>query len=206
MSYDRSHRLKAHYSNLLDEYGDSVEACQWGSPYAQQFRFLQLIQIDNLNGKSILDVGCGRGDLYGFMKSRGVECQYTGIDLVPGLIELASAKYPEAEFLNLDLTCEPLDRKFDLVMMSGLFSNDLGEPRESAEAYMQTLLKAAWEKCSRAMAFNFMSSYLTISDPELVFFDPERVLGFCIRELSRKVALLHYYEPDRGDVAVYVYR
>jgi len=52
------------YSRLVEEYGDDPRSSHWTNIDSQLFRFNQLCKIANLNGKSILDIGCGIGDLY----------------------------------------------------------------------------------------------------------------------------------------------
>ena len=44
---------------------------------------------------TVLDVGCGFADLYGFLKERGWCGRYTGIDIVPGLLSTARERNPE---------------------------------------------------------------------------------------------------------------
>src|SRR5437870_182104 len=73
---------------------------------------------------SILDAGCGTGENALFFASRGD--QVTGIDDLPGPIELASQKAAQrcisATFLVMDaLQLESLRQQFDNVIDCGLF-------------------------------------------------------------------------------------
>jgi SAM-dependent methyltransferase len=203
---DFSRELVRHYSQLFDRYGDSPQACQYPDYYAQAFRFLQLMQVGDLNGKSVLDLGCGKADLYDFLLKQGIRCHYTGIDLVPGFIDLARVKYPEADFYRQDIRHLVLDSVYDYIMINGVFNNHWSGSQEDHVDYMQEILKAAFSRCRVAMAFNFISSYVDWQDPALVLHEPERVMSFCLNELSRKVVLMHFYEEDHGDTAVFVYR
>lgn len=49
---------------------------------------------------SILDLGCGRGDLYEFLKTYGVTYKYTGIDNTNTLILAGRTKYPDANLIS----------------------------------------------------------------------------------------------------------
>jgi SAM-dependent methyltransferase len=197
-------QLERHYSDLFQKYGDSVQACQFGSEESQLFRFKQLIQIADLEKATILDLGCGRGDLYDYLCKLNIEVSYTGIDLVGGTVNLAREKYPAARFLKRDLLSQTLEEKFDYVFLNGVFNNNFGSSPEKNDDYMQALLKTAFQYCERGMAFNFISRYVNFEDEEMAYHDPSRVLRFCIEELSTRVNLMHHY--GRCDVAVYVYR
>ena len=67
-------------------------------------------------GASVLELGCGNGDLLAALLPRdGV-----GIDLSPRMIEQADARHPGLNWLVGDAECLDLDRKFDYVVMSDL--------------------------------------------------------------------------------------
>ena len=197
-------QVERHYPNLFQKYGDSVQACQFGSEESQSFRFEQLIQIADLGKATILDLGCGRGDLYDYLCKQKIEVSYTGVDLVEGTVNLAQEKYPRARFLKRDLFSQPLEEKFDYVFLNAVFNNNLGSSPNENDDYMQTLLKIAFQYCNSGMAFNFISRYVNFEDKEMAYHDPAQVLCFCIEELSTRVNLMHHY--GRCDVAVYVYR
>jgi ubiquinone/menaquinone biosynthesis C-methylase UbiE len=57
--------------------------------------------IAYFNGKRILDLGCGSGEIASWFLARGMD--YTGIDFSPGMIEQAQAYLPEADFRCMDL-------------------------------------------------------------------------------------------------------
>lgn len=66
--------------------------------------------------KSVLEVGCGTGDLLNSVRSaRGL-----GIDLSAGMISVAAGKYPHLEFRQGDVEQLAIDEKFDYVIMSDL--------------------------------------------------------------------------------------
>ena len=72
------------YRKLFLKHGSGPEVGQL-SPEGQQFRFEKLIQIGDLRGCRVLDLGCGLGDLYPFLLKRFDKIDYTGIDIVPEL-------------------------------------------------------------------------------------------------------------------------
>jgi hypothetical protein len=66
------------------------------------------------------------------------------------------------------------------------------------------MISTVFKRCSVGLGFNFISTFVNYTDPELAYHDPMEVLEFCLRELSPRVIMQHHYE--RCDVAVFVYR
>ncbi|MDL2317736.1 class I SAM-dependent methyltransferase [Eubacteriales bacterium OttesenSCG-928-A19] len=72
---------------------------------------------------SVLDAGCGTGAILAMLKKEHPDKQYTGIDLSPGMIEVASRKaLPGVTFLQGDCENLPFDPdSFDAVLCSQSF-------------------------------------------------------------------------------------
>jgi SAM-dependent methyltransferase len=189
----------ANYRDTFQKYGDAPEAVQL-SREGQQFRFRKLMEIGDLRNRRVLDFCCGIGDLYPVLIEQFGQVDYTGIDIVPEMIHHAAPKYPRARFLCRDLSTEGLEETFDYVLISGPFNNAMPD----ADGFLCELVTLAFKYCTRGLAFNFISSHVNFRDPEMAYHDPAQVLDFCIRNLTRKVVLLHHYE--RVDVAVFAYR
>jgi len=196
--------VEEHYNKLFVKYGDNPQSCQWTNEYSQTFRFKKLMEIDDLKQKKILDVGCGLGDLYLYLKDENILVEYTGVDIVGGMIELAKKKLPTTRFLRQNIIEQPLDEKFDYVLMSGIFNSNLERNDQVNFAYMKNVLTAAYDQCTYGIGFNFISSCVNSRDDEMAYFPPSNVFDFCVLNLSPKVSLFHHYE--RCDVTVFVYR
>ena len=56
-------RIRQHYLPLLQNYGSTFRAVDWGSSQGQNNRFQILLEVGDLRNASILDVGCGVGHL-----------------------------------------------------------------------------------------------------------------------------------------------
>ncbi|TCD07705.1 class I SAM-dependent methyltransferase [Pedobacter frigidisoli] len=66
----------------------------------------------------LLDVGCGQGVLYSYLKHNILSSDYLGIDISDSAISLASASFPESRFLQVDFDHQDLDEKFDLIIFN----------------------------------------------------------------------------------------
>ncbi len=76
----------------------------------------QLCSYIDVQGASILDVGCGPGNITRYLLSRRPDFRVLGIDLAPNMVSRARANNPKAEFLVADCrNILSLGRKFDAV-------------------------------------------------------------------------------------------
>jgi SAM-dependent methyltransferase len=83
------------YRNALARYGDNAEGVHWHSEESQQIRFevLRNLLPGDLSRLSVVDVGCGLGDLYTFLDARGERPRhYIGIDSVGAMVARARAR------------------------------------------------------------------------------------------------------------------
>lgn len=72
-------------------------------------------------GQRLLDLACGTGDLYEFVKSKGYE--YVGVDVSDDMLEQARAKHPRVKFEKGDATKLSGGGlgKFDAILCNMLF-------------------------------------------------------------------------------------
>jgi len=188
------------YQKLFSEHGEGPEVAQY-SLEGQRFRFEKLSEIGQLNKCRILEIGCGIGDLLPYLNKKFNGINYTGIDIVPELINYAKNKYPNAAFQCIDLLEEPFDEKFDYVLISGMFNNS--EITDGTN-FLLNMVSLGFGLCKKGIGFNFTSKHVNHIDSGMAYHDPIEVLKFCIEKLSKKVIISHHYE--RCDVSVFVYR
>ena len=62
--------LKLYNKRFKDKLLPNYRKLGWGSKKSQDLRFKILIDRWNLENKSILDIGCGFGDFYFFLKKK----------------------------------------------------------------------------------------------------------------------------------------
>jgi SAM-dependent methyltransferase len=134
----------------------STLAVWWGSQRTQHRRFSVLAEIGPWQGRSVVDIGCGVGDLFGFLEARGLRVRYRGYDLSARMVAAARAKYahPRAAFEVGDPLAEGLaSRSADYVIASGTFNVHY---RDHA-AYLKRAVAAMFDACRRAVAFNVLT-------------------------------------------------
>ena len=187
------------YEERLLKYGPSAKALGWKDEEQQYMRFVILSEIGNLNDCSILDVGCGFGDFYEFLKMRGVSVKYTGYDISLRLIEIAKERHPEATFEVKDILEESTDKKFDYVVSSGILNARLSDN----EGFLKGMIIECFGLCNIGVAINMMSNYVDYKQGELYYYSPEAIFTFC-KTLTRRVTLRHDYMPY--EFTVYLYK
>jgi SAM-dependent methyltransferase len=187
------------YSDTLAKHGDAPEAVHWRG-VTQRYRFKVLTEIADLETASILDYGCGKGDLLPYLVEQGYRAQYTGFDINPELIALGRRKYPAARFEVKDIEQDAVDEQFDYVLISGIFNNRVADNW----SMMTAVLRRAFACARHGLAFNAISTYVNFEDSAMYYADPAEVFRFCMSELSRNVTLRHDNLPY--NYSVYVYR
>jgi 2-polyprenyl-3-methyl-5-hydroxy-6-metoxy-1,4-benzoquinol methylase len=135
----------------------------WGSEEAQRRRFkfmlskgfsLKDYEKQYVN-KSILDIGCGYGDLYDYLKDAGLK-SYIGIDILPKVIETAKDTHKNAvnnvKFEVRDILKDPYpDNSFDYVFGVGIFALNCDDYLK----YVKNMLKTMYKACRIETAANF---------------------------------------------------
>ncbi|MEX0659795.1 MAG: class I SAM-dependent methyltransferase [Egibacteraceae bacterium] len=73
--------------------------------------------VDGLGPATVLDAGCGTGRVAIELARRGVDV--VGVDLDPGMLEVARGKAPELRWVEWDLATVDLGRRFDVAVAAG---------------------------------------------------------------------------------------
>lgn len=71
-----------------------------------------------MDADAVLDVGCGTGLLLHTARERGHRGRLVGLDPAPGMLAQARQR-PNVEWRQGDLTTEPFEEEFDLIVMTG---------------------------------------------------------------------------------------
>ena len=195
------------YEKRLDKYGKDVKTVGWRSIPQQLVRFEILSRIADLTNKTLLDVGCGFGDLYNFFRSKNIRLkEYKGIDLSQKMIEEAKRihfNFKKAKFEVFNLfdgkIDETLKEEYDYVVASGIFSF----PIKDNVGYLHEMLRKMYKISCFGVAVNMPISYVDYKDKNLFYFVPEEVFSFC-KSITKRVSLLHDYMPY--EFTVYLYK
>ncbi len=146
------------YREAAQHYGPGepgFKAALWGSRETQVLRFDIILNMVDLSGSTVLDIGCGTGDFAQQLIEREIPFkQFIGIDAVEQVIHTArSRELPGCTFHKSNVL-EELDtlqkHHADFAVLSGTL-NTMSDP----DAYR--LVESAFEASAQGVIFNFLS-------------------------------------------------
>ena len=178
------------YNKRFELHGRDIKTVGWGSEQSQRQRFEVLFRGLNPKGKTILDVGCGLGDLIPFLESQtDGNFNYIGIDIAEKLVDDARLTYGHAGrvFHAGDIfstTVPPID----IAVLSGALS--LKVP--GIEEYANATMKRMFELSREAACLNFLTKYVDFELEKNQHYQPELIFSNA-KKISRRVNLLHDY-------------
>lgn len=188
-----------HRHRIAEHEGGTVQALGYRNEDSQQKRFAALAAVGTMDGCSVLDVGCGHGDLKGYLDTRFCNFRYVGIDQMAEFIAQARERHghrPSCYFCVADAADAELPEA-DYVLASGMLAYRSEDARH-AFAMIEKMYRAA----GRALAFNMLDAARFPPHPLLVGHDAETVMEFCSR-LSPGAKLVRGYLEDDFTVMMF---
>lgn len=181
------------YSKRLEKHGATIEALASGKEERRQLRFQILSEIGIQPGDTILDLGCGFGDLIPFLENTlGKDrFQYIGVDINEKLVAVAKQRFPSYHFIVKDILEEPLTEKCDYILSTTCFNLRL-EFEDNYE-FVEKLLKECYGNARKGIAIDFLSSYVDFRVVEEAFYyEPEKIFTIA-KKMTKRVNLRHDY-------------
>ena len=108
------------YTSAIELFGTTAKGVNWHSKRTQEIRFNIILELlpKNINTFTIVDAGCGFGDLYLYMlKKKKEPKEYIGIDTVIDMYSIASEQTGK-EIIIADITKDTLPQA-DYYVCSG---------------------------------------------------------------------------------------
>ncbi len=114
MNKNMQEKLRQHYNSLASERHDWCrKSSYFHDDILKYYRFL--VQENS----SILELGCGTGDIIGSLSpSYGV-----GVDISEDMLNVARERFPDIEFVCSDIESFFVKKKFDYIIISGTLSS-----------------------------------------------------------------------------------
>ena len=185
-------QIVARYSARFAKYGIDARTLNAGKGNKLRLQHEVHASIGDLNGKSVLDIGCGLADFYGYLRSSGVEVEYIGYDIVPCFLEANIERFPEATFELRDVSRDEIAHKTDYAVMCQVFNNRYGSI--SNETVVKGAIEAAFEAVTIGVSIDLVSSHVNYEDPAMYHFSPEEMFRFA-KSVTPFVRLRHDYLP-----------
>lgn len=184
----RTDRIHTYYEKNFSISDENYKILGWESSHAHFVRFSVLFDNLELSGKSLLDVGCGFGDLYRFAQlEKKVHVEYLGVDISLRMIEQAKLQNPGVSFLCEDIfaaSSSVKEQSFDFVYSSGIFNLALGNNIEFLESALVRFNRIA----RRGFAFSLLSDSSPDKEEQYYYYPPKQIEKllepFCLSQIK----------------------
>lgn len=186
-------RIIKYHHEFIKKYGiASHQALGWQRKNNQLLRFEKLIEGLELEDSTVMDIGCGTGDLLNYLVSQKIQCYYTGIDHLKDFIEYAGNMYKDqgtARFLLGDFWTADLGQ-YDFVIASGSLSYHHSDPN-----FIYKMIAHLFSLSKKAFAFNLMER-TEKNDAGLLSYNKNEIVDFCQKLSSQVIVKDAYLDSD----------
>lgn len=193
-SKDRDNII-AKYSEAFAQYGYSSQSVLWGIEEKQIIRFDILTSQYDFTDKTVLDIGCGFGDMAKYLSNKFTNVKYIGVDINEAIIGEARKNFQDNENIKFylgDFSTINITENIDYVVLSGTFN--IAYTQVDQYEFVESYIKESLNYAKDGLAFNFLSDKVNFTVEGYSNFNPERILGIAYK-YTRNVALLNNYMP-----------
>ncbi len=178
-----------YYVPRLSDGEKDHEKLGWESREAQYRRFDILLDNTAFPGMSVLDVGCGLGNLLDAFQEINIPVEYSGIDLIPHMVEQARERYPDARWFCCDIfSHSPFrEKEFDVVYASGIFNINLGNNM----GFLMRALNLFFSLSKKYVVFNLLSDHSRNQEEGYFYYNGERVRQSISRQFHLEENRIH---------------
>ncbi len=181
MSKDDFKKTKGRYNNAYKKYKTGLKSLRYSSYAAAFRRYKTLLEGIDFHGMSILDVGCGFGDILPYIFIKTEDFDYLGVDSFDSFVEEARNRYP-GENLNFqvcDYFSESLEEAFDVILCCGALSGI-----DADLEFRKKAIELMFDKSSYVLAFNMAGHFPALRNnfdrqPNILHVDAWEILNFC---------------------------
>ena len=201
MSFSPPEETARWYEDKVRRYGFDHRGLGFRNKSSQDRRFEAMLELGDLDGARVLDVGCGFGDLLDFLRGRGIDAEYTGLDVCAPMIDRCREKYDacQGRFICDDVLAHEPGEPYDYVIASGLFGLDSPGARERVNPTLERMLD--WAEVG--LAANFLSTRSPAPVENRIYVDPCKALEAAMK-LTPAARVNHAYLPN--DFTLYLYK
>lgn len=180
------------YKNAFQNHGHSPNTLGW-TKGRQQIRFKALCEFLK-NNSSLLDYGCGFGDLYKYIVKKKLNINYKGCDVVDEFIEVGSNTIGKDLFFKIELQSE-INEKFDHIICSGVFNFLYTKNKKKHQKIVFERIKHLYDSCNSILSIDFQSQFVSFVGEKAYHQEINDLALFVAENLSRRFIINHSYLP-----------
>lgn len=206
MENEKYHKIFQHYDKCFETHGDSAKGVDWPNQEDALKRYDVMLGVvrDLDNDNTLLDIGCGAGHFYEYLRVLKSKVHYEGLDISSAFIDHCRGKFPDIKWHCIDLLEQSFEKRFDYVVMNGVFTEKLDLTFEEMLAFWKSLLLRAFEICDKGLVFNVMSSQVDWRRDDLFHLPLDTMADFLHKQVSRHFTIRRDY--GLFEYSVYIYK
>ncbi|MFQ5444406.1 MAG: class I SAM-dependent methyltransferase [Nitrospinales bacterium] len=202
-------RIVSFYENCFATHGDCAKGMDWPNAPDLVRRYDVMLDVIKNDAKEVrlLDFGCGTAMLYEHLMKRkdSVKIIYSGLDLSPTFIKCCREKFPDLDFLQVDILKNPEKLEcYDYIVMNGVFTEKISLTFGDMLEYFKKMLRILFTKCNKGLAFNVMSKQVEWEKDVLFHLPLDTLADFLTQELTRNFVIRNDY--GLYEYTTYVYK
>ncbi len=202
------HKIVEHYEKCLAQYGDTPRGVDWTKEDEVDTRYRVMLEVvrEAADEITLLDFGCGASHLYEYILRFKIDrVHYVGLDLSENFIALSRTKFPQNDYLQVDIIENPHEvPAFDYIVMNGVLTERRELSFDEMWQYTQKLLTVVFGKARRGIAFNVMSKQVDWERDDLFHLPMDTLAAFLVKNLSRNFVIRNDY--GLYEYTTYLYR
>jgi len=178
------------YNKRLKKFGVKPKTLGWDKE-RHFLRYHILLSQWTFNNNSLLDFGCGFGDMYNYIQENKLNIIYNGYDINNDLIKEGIKKYQKIKLKSVDFL-NSKDYYFDFIVSSGVHNFKIKDNWEFIEKTFEKFNRCA----KKGFAINFISNKVQkeFKKEHLYYTSPSKILELAY-QFSNKVILRNDYMP-----------
>ena len=183
----------------------SPQVVGYNTTAEQQFLFQNLLLGFDAKTYTILDIGCGRADLYGFLvEVHGDDIfGYTGIDHNPVMSDLAQQRYGVTTNIQSFESADLMNP--DWIVASGFFTQRKCDTEDADLRKLLVDVDRMYAAANQVVAFNLLSPINTTLHEGFFYVHPGLILDMLI-EKYQYINIRHNYSKDVYTVTIFKYQ
>lgn len=192
-SQDLSAQAGDYYRRKLAEHGPGAAGMDWRDRASQHLRFEVIARyLDWTAPPRVLDVGCGDGEFLAYCRARGLELDYSGIDVCPEMVATCCDRFG-GPIAAVGTTAGLGAESYDFVIASGTFNVRQLTPEATWREYVHRSIREMFAAAKRGIVLNLMTTHVDYRYDHLYYAGAEELDLLAVESLSRHFVIDHSY-------------
>jgi hypothetical protein len=192
------------YREAFDRHGRNEAALCW-SKGKQAVRFAALCASIPDTHASLLDFGCGLGDLAAWLKIHRPRISYTGADALAEFIADNARNSPHTRFLTVG-GAQDITETYDHIVCCGVFNLDPDDDSRHHWGYIRDSLTHLFKKTRVSLHVDFLAHDTDYRQPGAHHQNAAELINFIETGLNRRYVLDRSYMPYEYCVSIFADR